>query len=142
MKEPSQKLQKVLDEVPKDLPYLLGILTTAGHLYTAGYNVEEHLLVDEGFPGCAVIYTPVVIYDDETEKYSHLNLMIEVRANALLTMQQIAEECNVNYRTIQRWRDENKIPVLPVKGKQLFPSEIVKDFAGKKGHISGRRSWR
>ena len=68
--------------------------------------------------------------------------MFEVRANALLTMQQAAEECKVNYRTIQRWRDEKKIPVITVEGKQLFPSGIIKDYACKQGHLMGRRLWR
>lgn len=139
MKEFPQALQKAIDSVPDGLPLFLNILTGAGHLYNSGYGVEEHSLVDQGLTGCALIYAPVMMYDEETKEYDgYLDFMFEVRMNILLTMQQAAEECGVNYRTIQRWRDEKKIMVVTINGKQFLPSEMVKDYAARKGHLPGR----
>ena len=101
--------------------------------------MQESGLHNDGVPCRALIFAPVFIGEDDTEEIDgHLNMMFEIRVNVLMTIQEAAEECGVNYRTIQRWRDEKKVPVFTKDGKQLFASEIVKDYAAKQGHIRGR----
>jgi excisionase family DNA binding protein len=76
-----------------------------------------------------------LVGDDDTGKVdSHINMMFEIHMNVLLTIREAAEQCEVGYRTIQRWRDEKKIPVFYIKRKQFFPSEILKEFAAKQGN--------
>jgi len=142
MNEQYQDLNKTLSAMPSGLPFHLESLTAAGHLYAEGYAVCEKPLHDEGLYGCALIFTPVTVENEEKELIGYLNMMYEIRANTLLTMQQAAEECGVDDRTIQRWLDEEKIPPVTIKGKQFFPSEIIKDYAAKQGHLPGRVCWR
>ncbi len=133
------EIQKSTKDVPKDIPPFLTMLTTAGHLHSAGYDVQESPLHEEGAPGRALIFTPVFLGEEgNNEIDGHLDMMFEVRVNVLLSIQDAALECNVGYRTIQRWRDEKKIPVFEVNEKQRFASEIIKDYAAKKGHLPGR----
>jgi len=129
MNKTAQDLHQILEDVPKDLPFYLDVLTTAGHLHSAGYGVDEHSLHEDGFPSRALIFAPVF-----TDK-GQIDLMFEIRVNTLNTLQMAAEDCGVNYRTIQRWRDEGHIIVFEKNGKQVVPSEIVKEYAAKKGHI-------
>ncbi|MFA5902827.1 MAG: helix-turn-helix domain-containing protein [Desulfobacula sp.] len=134
-KDAEKKMEKILKDVPKKLPSILGMLTTAGHLHAAKYDVKEISFAEEGAPDRTLIFTPV-IFDDG----GHMNCMFEVRMNALLTIQQAAELCGVKYRTIQRWRDEDGLPVFSVDGQPFFASGMVRDFAAKKGHCrSGKR---
>ncbi len=137
MTKSDKKFQGVFSKIPAGLPLHLNNLTAAGHLHAAGYAVDEHSFESEGMPSCATILTPIMISDDESGEYdSHIMAMYEVRANALLTIQQAANLCGVGYRTIQRWRDEKKISYLTLSdGKQLFPSEMLKDYATNHGRL-------
>lgn len=131
-------IKKALKAVPQDLPFYLSILTTAGHLKAAGIpDITEEPLHDDGRPGQALIFCPVIVENEETgEIEGTIDFMIEVRANALVTIQQAAAQCGVGYRTIQRWRDEELIfPVTKSGKKQLFPLELVREVARKKGHL-------
>lgn len=140
----NKELKQAISGVPKNLPLYLGGLTTAGHLHSKGYNVQEQSLRDQGYKGCAIIFMPILIWDEDRKKHiGSIETMWEVRMNLLLPMQEIANECGVSYRTIQRWRDENKItPVVKEDGKQLFPAEIVADYAARQGHLKGHKCWR
>ena len=102
--ENMKKLEKALANCPEGLPFFLDALTKAGHLLAAGYSVQEEAIHEEGFPGRALIFAPVLL-----DEGGYLDILFEIRCNALLTIQQAAEECGVTYRTIQRWRDEKKI---------------------------------
>lgn len=119
--EDDKQLEKALENCPKELPFFLNALTTAGHLMAAGYEVVQEQVDPELLPGTALIFAPVLLED------GHIDMVFEVRANVLFTIQQAAEECGVTYRTIQRWRDEKKILCFEVGGKQLFPSAILKE---------------
>lgn len=144
MKGLTKELQEILDKIPGNLPLVLSLFTGAAHMYNKGYPVQVDNLVDDGLPGCSNVFTPILLQNDETGEYEgYIKMMVEVRMNMLLTIQQVADECNVDYRTIQRWRDSSKIPVITTEeGKQLFPVEIVQDYAAKMGHIKGRLRWR
>ncbi|MCP4342882.1 MAG: helix-turn-helix domain-containing protein [Desulfobulbaceae bacterium] len=109
------EILKATSKVPKNIPAYLSMLTTAGHLHAAGYDVQESALHEDGFPCRALIFAPILIGVDGNDKIDgHLQAMFEIRVNILLTIQEAAEECGVGYRTIQRWRDEKKIPVFTV----------------------------
>lgn len=138
------EIQEVLKAVPKDLPFYLKVLTIAGHLLAGGTRmVKEVPLHAGGAPGRALVFTPVIIEPEKKGGQTrHLNTMVEIRFNILLTIQEAAEECGVGYRTIQRWRDEHGLPVFPVKGKQFFASEILKEFAAKQGRSKKHNRWR
>ncbi len=144
MEKDYKEIQKELSNVPKNLPFHLHTLTSAGYLHAAGYNVTEQSLAEDGFAGCCIIFTPVMVLDDESNKFSGcINAMYEIRLNALVSMQFAANECNVDYRTIQRWRDSKKIiPVVMPDGKKLFPLGIVRDYAAKQGHLKNHNRWR
>lgn len=136
-----KKLEKVLSEVPKGLPFALRCLTTAGHLHSNGFEVQEDT-PEVDYPGCRYIFAPLPAFEDDGSYQGHINMMFEVRANMLVSLKDTANECNVTIRTIQRWRDEKKIPVVTIKRKQYFPIEIAKDYAARQGHIPGRKRWR
>lgn len=133
------EIKEALKSAPSGLPVYLGMLTSAGHLHAAGYDVQEASLHEEGLHCRALILCPVLIGEGGSKKIDgHFNTMFEIRMNMLLTIQETAKECGMTYRTIQRWRDEGKIPVFEKDGKQLFASEILKDYAARKGHLPGR----
>jgi hypothetical protein len=138
-----EEFKKATTKVPKNLPFHLHALTTAGHLHAAGLNVTEQSFTEDGYPGCGLIFTPVMVVEDDTfEPIGTLPVMYEVRVNILMTIQRTAEQCGVDYRTIQRWRDAKKISFVEIDGKQLFPSEIALDYAASQGHVPGRKLWR
>lgn len=116
-------LEAALQDVPGNLPFYLGALTTAGHLHAAGYAVTEDQVDEAGLPGRALIFCPVLLDDG-----GHIDAMIEVRMNVLFTLQQAASEAGVSYRTVQRWRDEGRLFVIERDGRQFFPSGPFKEF--------------
>ena len=138
------KIRNALKKVPKGLPFFLQALTSAAHIFLTDQDeVKEQSLTEDGFTACALIFAPIYVCDDENNEYDgQLNIMYEVRANILMSMQDIANECGVDYRTIQRWRDQGEIVPVQFGDKQLFPDGIVKDVARKKGHIKHYQRWR
>jgi hypothetical protein len=139
MAEKQTEIEEILKSVPKDLPPFLSMLMVAGHLHAGGYQVQEARA--EGYPGRAVIFAPVILQrEDGSGIEGSIDMMFEIRMNVLFTLQEAAEEANVNYRTIQRWRDEYKIPVLKRSdGKEFVPSLPLMEYAQKMGHVKRQK---